>query len=126
MTAIEQLQVTMVELAKKFQAGEISLDDFMEDQARLSESIAKAKLDETRAMAHAVKAAKEAEAGARELVATEAAIVLEGCDPFFEATAVITVTPGDNRFVIWVARLIYVTMSLRTSKLSWTVRVTMT
>ena len=96
MTAIEQLQVTMVELATKFQAGDVTLDDFIVDQAKLSESIAQAKADEAKARAQAIKAAREAEAGAREVVALEAAMALEGFNIVDGAVAVVTVTQGDN------------------------------
>ena len=96
LTPAEALQVRMVNLAKEFQAGSVTLDAFMEAQGKLAAEITTAKADEAKALVVAARVAREAEAGARELVATEVAIALEGFELFKAATAVVSITPGDS------------------------------
>ena len=64
-TPQDALQVRMVDLAKEFQAGSITLDAFIEAQGKLAIEIATAKADAAKAVIVAAKAAREAEAGAR-------------------------------------------------------------
>lgn len=96
MTTIIELEALMISLAKDFQAGTLDLDTFIAKQAALSEEIANVKVDTTKAAAKAQRVAREAEAEARQLIATQVSEALEGFDLFETATAVVTITPGDT------------------------------